>query len=76
MARTFNDSLRGRPDRPRESAGPEVDPTDVDSARARVHVEEGRADSKHAKDLSQHLTVTTKAPSQVCVESKPRIDLK
>ena len=53
MACTFIESLRSRQDRPPESGGPEVDPTDVDSA-----VEEGHVDGKHVEDyvLSQHLT--------------------
>ena len=49
MARTFIESLRSRQDRPRESGGPEADSTDV---------EEGRVDSKHVEDLSDHLTCT------------------
>ena len=45
MACTFIESLRSRQDRPPESGGPEVDPTDVDSA-----VEEGHVDGKHVED--------------------------
>ena len=54
MARTFIESLRGRQDRSRERA--EVRRLIPRTSIQRV--EEGRVNSKHVEDLSQHLECT------------------